>query len=526
MELGDILGVLRARRMLVLVAAVAAVLLAAVVTLLQPRLFEAEANLLVSESGSEISAIAETINSGFSTQPERGLQTQARLLRLKPAFERAIKKMDLRVSPNELMERTEVVADGPSNVISIRVRDESAADAAALANTLASEYVLWARELNRVRIQAASEEVKKQLSEARSQLRTLSQDADQRGDDIGREREAALQIAAANYMALSQRLQELKVSEEMEIGPVQVVDEAAVPPSPVSPRPLLNIALALGLGLAVGVALALVAEQLDMSIKSPKQAEELLGAPLIGVIPFERSPQAGLAVLARSPGAASAEAFRTIRNALDFINFEHSIHSIVVTSSVAGEGKSTTTANLALGLAQAGKNVVLVGADFRRPRTAELLGVYETVGLSDVLTGSLEVQRCLQASPEERLSVLAAGKLPPNPSELLGSRRMGELVQELSVTYDWVILDTPPVLAVADTTAVTKWTNGAIVVVRIGETRRDDAMRAVQALEAAGSRVLGLVALDSKAQTGVGSYSKYGYSSYSPYAPYGPAPEK
>ena len=192
--------------------------------------------------------------------------------------------------------------------------------------------------------------------------------------------------------------------------------------------------------------------------------------------------------------------------------------SILVTSAAPGEGKSTVAANLAAALAQAGKKVVLVSVDFRRPTTEQFFNVNNMIGLSDVLIGTHSLKAALQRPGDERLLVLTAGKMPPNPSELLGSAKMEEVVKSLEEWGDWVIIDTPPLLAVADAAAVARWVDGVLIVTQAGVSTREASKKAVELLEKVGAKITGVVVwgLDEAraGSAGYGYSSGYYYSSY------------
>lgn len=510
MELRDYLRVIRSRIWVVVSAVVVTTAVALTLSLVQTPVYEAEANLLISESGSNATAMIDAALSGFSSQPERSLQTQVRMFRLRPAFERTIRKLDLRTSPEQLSKRTEVTPEGQTNVITVRVRDEDPKQAVLVADTLAEEYSLWVRDFSRARIRAAATQVEAQLEESRDELVDLGTDAGRSPTE--RER-VALQIAGQDYAGLSEQLRQLRIREEMEVGPVQVVNTAALPSDPVSPKPVRNTALALVSGLVLGLAGAFVLEALDTTVKTSDEATTLVGAPVLGIVPAKRDDDEAGIVLNQNISNPVAEAFRGIRNSLDFINFEHAIKTVLVTSAAPSEGKSTVASNLAVGLARSGKKVVLVSVDFHRPKSASYLGGSEQLGLSHVLTAEFGVDTVLQTVGSDGLLMIASGRVPPNPSELLGSSRMGALIEELEQRADWVILDAPPVLAVADTTAVAKWTDGAIVVVRAGRTNREALQRTVEMLGSVGSKVIGAILFGV---TGVGPGTvSYSYSSYS-----------
>jgi capsular exopolysaccharide synthesis family protein len=314
---------------------------------------------------------------------------------------------------------------------------------------------------------------------------------------------------------------ELETPEGEEMSPVKVsvVRTAELPETPVSPRPKLNLALGLLVGLAVGVGAAVLRETLDTSVKGAEDVQEHLDLPTLGLIAYD--PEAGKRplIVHVDPQSTRSEAFRQLRTNLQFVDIDHKPRSIVVTSSVPQEGKSTTTCNLALALTQAGLKVILVEADLRRPRLAEYLGMEGAIGLTDALVGRAELDDLLQPWGDGRLQVLASGPTPPNPSELLGSHQMGELMREMERRADLVLLDAPPLLPVTDAAVLTAHASGAIVVVRSGHTTREQARRAVEILRAVDAHLYGAV-LNMVPTKGPGAY-KYGYYGYG-YAATGP----
>jgi capsular exopolysaccharide synthesis family protein len=193
------------------------------------------------------------------------------------------------------------------------------------------------------------------------------------------------------------------------------------------------------------------------------------------------------------------------------VNFEHNIKALLVTSAAPDEGKSTVSANLAVCLAQTGSQVVLVNCDFRKPVTDQFFEVKKDVmGLSDVLTDRSPLQAALQRSGQENLFLLTAGHMPPNPSELLGSQKMSALIKTLEGAADWVIIDSPPLLAVADAATVARWADGVLMVTRGGVSTRQNAQKGRDMLDKVGARVVGLALWGlEEARGGYGYYYNY-----------------
>jgi tyrosine-protein kinase len=290
---------------------------------------------------------------------------------------------------------------------------------------------------------------------------------------------------------------------------VTVVRPATLPAGPVSPRPRINVALGLLLGIALGVGAALLRETLDTSIKSSDDLQKLTGSSALGVISFDPRAQKEPLVPQQSSGSGRGEAFRTLRTNLRFVDVDNPPRTVVVTSSVAGEGKSTTSCNLAIALANAGVRVALVEGDLRRPRIAEYLGLEGAAGVTDVLIGRAHLDDVLQTWGTSKLTVLASGGLPPNPSELLSSTQMSELIAAIKARTDIVLIDTPPLLPVTDAAVLARECDGALVVVRQGRTTREQLTRALAALRNVDARVLGTVL--NMAPTGGANGYGYGY---------------
>jgi capsular exopolysaccharide synthesis family protein len=281
--------------------------------------------------------------------------------------------------------------------------------------------------------------------------------------------------------------QEAPVHLEVVSGPRQT-------PYPVSPRKKLGVAIGLFLGLVVGVAFALGRMLMDRTFRNPDDLRDASGAPVIGTIPFESRPRGGSS-LAITPMTRSslAESYRQLRTNLQFVDVEEQVQILVVTSSVPGEGKSTTSINLAITFAQTGKKVLLIEADLRRPKVSNYLGLEGAVGLTNVLAGQARLDDVLQPWGSTGLTVLPCGSVPPNPSELLGSTPMDDLLNELRERFELVILDTPPVLPVTDAAVASAHADGAVVVTRYGKTRIADVERSLELLRAVDARVVGMV---------------------------------
>lgn len=270
------------------------------------------------------------------------------------------------------------------------------------------------------------------------------------------------------------------------------VAEASRPSAPFAPNVRTSTAAGIALGLALGVALALLRELTDTKVRNARDVQRVTPAPLLGAIGVEpRSRKAP--VMRDAPTSGLAESYRRLRANLDYLRVESRLQSIVVTSAVPGEGKSTTALNLALAMAEGGARVLLVDADLRRPSIARVTGLEGAAGLTTVLIGAATAQDVTQVWGPSNLHVMTSGGIPPNPSQLLSSTAMERLLEQLVEAYDLVILDVAPLVPVADPAIVARLTDGALVVAGCRRVRRPQLAEAMTALETAGARCLGVV---------------------------------
>lgn len=327
--------------------------------------------------------------------------------------------------------------------------------------------------------------------------------------------ERARDIAQAYGEELTALVKELETPEGKNRAPIRatIVDDAVETATPISPQPLRNLALAGVLGLLLGIGAAVARELLDTSLTSSDDIADVTDAPILGNIASDDAANlAPLDVL--STATPWAEAFRVLRTNMQYVEVDEEQKVIVMTSSLPGEGKTTTAINLALTTAMAGQRVVLVEADLRRPLIAQRLGLDGAVGTTNVLIGKLTLADALQEYQDSGLHVLACGPIPPNPSELLQSHAMETLLTDLRGKFDVIIVDAPPLLPVTDAALIATQADGAIIVVRHGSTTRDQLQHSLERLEAVDAKALGVVinlAPSRKNRLGYGYGYGYGY---------------
>jgi len=266
---------------------------------------------------------------------------------------------------------------------------------------------------------------------------------------------------------------------------------ATVSSAPVSPRKSLDLALGLSVGLLLGLLAAVARDRLDTGVRSEETFTEISQAPVLATIPYDKRIKQAPLVLGNAAYSIRAEAFRQLRTNLQFLDAARPAKVVVISSALTSEGKSVTTANLALVFAEIGQRVLLIEADLRRPHLSEYFGVERSVGLSNVLAGQVAVGDVIQNWGMDGIDLLPSGLIPPNPSELLGSPRMSELMADLRGRYDVILLDPPPLLPVTDAALTAVQADGVVIVVRHGKTSRSQLAAATNALQSVDARVLG-----------------------------------
>jgi len=322
----------------------------------------------------------------------------------------------------------------------------------------------------------------------------------------------AADIANAIAASLATAVPQLEPESADGTSPVRLtrVSDAQPALSPSSPNVPLNLALGVLVGLALGIGVAVLRTVLDNKVRNPRDAEQITAAPSIGAIAYDPKAKDRPLIVHADPLSPRAESFRALRTNLQFLDMGGRA-SFVITSSIPSEGKSTTTINLAIALADAGKRVALLDTDLRKPKVAEYLGIEGGVGLTDVLIGRARVGDVMLPWGGRSLFVLPAGKVPPNPSELLGSDQMATLLEVLERDFDVVLCDAPPLLPVTDAAILARATSGALLIIAAGKTTQHQLTGAAEALQTVGAKLAGFVMSMVPTRGADSYYSAYGY---------------
>lgn len=319
------------------------------------------------------------------------------------------------------------------------------------------------------------------------------------------------------YDLLIKRFKETSLTEEIKTANIRIIDSAEVPRGPIKPNKRRNILLAIVVGLTLGIGLAFLLEYLDNTIKFPEEIKNYLKIPYLGPVPAyavddAANGNASDLITLQSPKSTASESFRGIRTGILYSLADRPPQVILVTSAGPSEGKTVCAANLAVTMAQSGSRVLLIDCDMRRPRVHKMFDKSREDGLSSVLVGDGDARETIIKTGVENLDILTVGPIPPNPSEILGSKKMDDLMEDLKKDYVRIVLDSPPVTAVTDAVVLAQKADGTILVIRAGDTPRQIVQNGLTQLQTVNAGILGAVLNGIK--TGRDSYYYYQYYYY------------
>ncbi len=494
MDMRRSLAIARKWAILVVACTVLAAAAAFAVSSLQHKTYQAATKLIVGQSLSSVSPdYAQLLAS------QQLSTTYATIATTRPILQSVITQLGLDTTPDELAKRVSTDASSSSTLLSITAEDASPDRAAAIANAVAQNLITTASS-----IQGRQQDIlasidndlaatQQQISATQDQVsallaidpRTTAQDA-QLATLEGR-----LVTLRSTYATL------LSYSTGAATNLLSVVEPAAAPADPISPRPLLNTVVAALLGLLIAIGLVVLIELVTDGVRSTEDAERASGLSVLGTIGRHRGAQGKSAIYQLTPllfpQSGITEGYRTLRANLEFTTVDMPLRSILITSAQAREGKTMTAANLALVFAQAGRRVLLVDADLRKPRVHEAFSLANGRGLTTWLLNPGTHIDVGQRTDELNLTVLTTGPVPPNPAEVLGSQRMRSFIETTTAAYDLVIIDSPPLLACADAAILAAQTDGTVLVIDASVSRRRAVRAGREMLDRAGARVLGAV---------------------------------
>lgn len=445
MDLRDYMRILRRNWMLIIATALAGLLAGGAASALAKPTYTAETQLFVAIQSS---GSVQELQQGNNFSQAR-VQSYVKTVSSPAVLQPAIDALGLSVTAQELASKVQATTELNTVLINITVTDFSAVQAAGIAQAVANSLILAVDNLEKP------------------------------------------QTGGTSPVKLS------------------VIKPAIAPSAPSGPNTRVNLLIAGILGLGLGLGGAMLRSTLDSRIRGEADLRRVTDAPVLGAISFDQDAVRKPLLTQRETQSPRAESFRQLRTNLQFANVSGHARTVLVTSSLPGEGKSTTATNLSIALAQTGQTVCLIDADLRRPMVNEYLGLDRSAGLTTALLGEIDVNDLLQPWGEDSLFVLTTGQIPPNPSELLGSNEMRNLISRLEEAFDTVVIDAPPLLPVTDAAVLSQHVGGVVVVVGTQKVKHHDLEKSLDALRLVGAKVLGVV-LNRLPAKGPDSYS-YGY---------------
>ena len=525
---------LRRRAWLLVLLPLAAIVSGVAVTQQIPPVYESDVSVLV-RTAQPISSLDPGTAAVSAEQVSR---TYAQLMTQRPLLEKVVADLQLQILPDQLEKSVKVVPLANTTVLKVTVQDANPRLAKDIANKLVEDFIAQTKQFQQSQIDQYSAKIAVQLDQLRNQIEKEQARVDelqaqgstpQSSRTSPRSSNAAPALKPEEQTELSdlqqqvtldrsQYLQIVRNESDIELNvarapdSVIVVSPAALPTGPSSPKLWLNTLIAAFAGLVIAIGLIVLLEQLDQSIRNAEQLVERTGLVPLASIPAWSAGRRGkeLALLHKDPSLA--DAYRTLRTNILFSTIDRQPHTIAITSAIPREGKSRTAANLAIALAAAGHPTLLIDCDFRHPAQHRLFGRVGNVGLADlILRQATDAEAVSPVTEVPNLWILCSGPTPPNPSELLGSARMRDLLLKLANEFAHVVIDTPPVNLVADALVVASYTDTTLVVVEYGRSRYPAVRNACEALQRVGARVLGGVLNNVPSREGYGYYG-YNYS--------------
>jgi succinoglycan biosynthesis transport protein ExoP len=493
--LPDYFRVIRRRRWIIAACVVALPLIALLLSSSQQAIYQGTSEVYLSPQNLAAS-LTNTGDSSIFQDAERFAETQADLASVPEVAARVCRNVNWpECTPLELLRNSEVEAKPNVDLLEFRVRNPDAALAANLATQYAREFRIYRREID-------TNALKNALGTLEARIRQL-------------ERSGARNSPL--YASLVEKEQELRLLEALQTSNAFVVRPATTA-AQVQPKTTRNVVLGIIFGLAFGLLAAFLWEALDTRLRSAEEITERIGLPLLGRIPRPRRSvqRAHRLTMIEDPNSVEAEAFRMLRTNIDFVNLERHAKTIMVTSALEQEGKSTTIANLAVAMARAGRHVVLVDLDLRRPFLGRFFGLQGRAGVTDIVLGDVELEDALvqlpvgtrEAEPaagsggngaraEGILEVLPSGPTPPNIGEFVGTRSLARILEQVRERADIVLIDAPPVLQVGDAMALSAVVDAMLIVTRLRVVRRSTIDELVRLLATTPAAKLGFVITDA-----------------------------
>jgi non-specific protein-tyrosine kinase len=491
----------------------------------QTPVYQAGTTLLINQAPGSLTASSSTDYNSLLTSKSLA-STYAQLLTERKVLDGVIPMLPVSMTVERLKSELQVSVVRDTQLIQVIVEDTDPNLAAQIANALAGQFSDQIAQMQSDRYKATKDSLSAQIAEMDKQIQQTQKDLNALGsseaDQPKRDRlQTILSQYRQSYAGLLQTFEQIRFAEAQSSSNVTQVEAAVAPDVPVRPKIPTNTLLGGVVGMLLAMGVVFLIETLDDTLKHASQITGTgAGAlPVLGFIPyFEHASDQPMPVVASQPRSPIAERFRALRTNIQFTSVDHPLHTILVTSPAPGDGKTTVAANLAVALAQSGRQVALVETDLRRPSLHKNLHVANGAGISGLFVQPrMHLNGNLQSTGLPGLDVLTSGSLPPNPAELLGSAKMQELLRMVQEQRELIILDSPPVTSVTDAVVLSSRVDGVLLVVRPGHTRVGACREAIAELQRAGANILGIVLNGVRAEDAryySGYYHYYYYHSY------------
>lgn len=478
--------------------------------------YAASTTLLINEASSS----GKTADYTSILISERLAQTYSVMMTKQSVMDEVVKTLGLDTTPDLLPGRVSVNLVRDTQLVVLQVEHEDPELASKLANAIPVEFARQNLALQAERYADSKANLAKEIETLKQQIITKQNEVNALGAEktstknveLSRLQSELTQLRQSSTFLL-QSYESIRLAEAQSTSNIVVVEKAQTPVAPVRPRTLQNTLLGAVMGLLLSMGIIFLIEYLDDRVRSPEQIDKVLKLPVVGLIARMATGSAkdrADLIAVREPRSPIVEAFRSLRTNIQFAGVDRPIRALLVSSAGPSEGKSTVAANLAVVMAQAGLKVVLVDCDLRRPTMHKQFELPNRAGLTDViLQDPSQWTAVLQPTGVNNLSVVLSGSLPPNPSELLGSKRMQQFLAHLHQACDMVIIDAPPLLPVTDALVLAPMTDGVVLVIDYGSTRIGEAVQSKTQLDQSGARLLGVVM--NKIPMGRRGYSYYYY---------------
>jgi non-specific protein-tyrosine kinase len=451
--------------------------------------YQAKSTVLITDS-----SVTKSTDYSSLMASERLTRTYSEMMTSQTVLAEVSQLLGLNIPLTELAQMITVAPLRDTQLIELSVKSTDPEQAARIANTLVGVFANQVQNIQSSRYTQSKTSLQNQLTDMERQIQLYNEQMDETVDQAEKERlDSKLSQYQQIYSNLLMSFEQVRLAEAQSSSSIAQIEPASVPLMPVSPNVLRNTALAVAVGMMLAAGGLVAREALDDTLKSPQDIQRLFNLPMLGVISRYTIPD-GYLITDYQPRSPVSEAYRMLRTNIQFANIEQSVQTLLVTSAEPLEGKTTIAANLAVVNAQNGRDVTLIDCDLRRPTVHKRFRLPNQKGFSTLFISTLDaLDDIRQATSIPHLSVLSTGPLPPNPAELIASRRMGEILKRIQARGEMIIIDTPPTLAVTDASILAPVVDGVLLVMTPGVTKRMAARQMIEQINRVGGKILGVV---------------------------------